>query len=106
MTLHTSALVAQLKLYRIQTEAAAAATTTAADAAAAVGPAPKPVKPVEDLISQFDSLPLFMRELPAEGDAGPDGEGNIALEALQNLAYEGTPDGECNALPGLKASHD
>ena len=39
-------------------------------------------------LASFDAVPLFMRDLPNE-DAG-----NVAVEALQSLVYEGTPDGE------------
>lgn len=40
-------------------------------------------------LADFDSTPLFMRSLPAASED----ESNTALAALQNLAYEGTPDG-------------
>lgn len=50
-------------------------------------------------MADFDSVPLFMRDLPG------DDSGNVAIEALQALVYEGTPDGEssgsgsCGVVP-------
>jgi len=49
-------------------------------------PAPAPSKTLNETMKEFDSVPLFMRDLPKE-------EGNTALEALQSLAFEGHPDG-------------
>lgn len=43
-------------------------------------------------MSSFDSVPLFMKELPAEDDAGNTGSSRDQLEALRSLAFEGTPD--------------
>jgi tetratricopeptide (TPR) repeat protein len=40
---------------------------------------------VNDLLEEFDAVPLFMRDLPE------DYEDNVALQALQALAYDGTP---------------
>ena len=40
-------------------------------------------------LAELDSIPLFMKSLPA----GLEDENNTGLAALQNLAYEGTPDG-------------
>jgi len=54
--------------------------------AALVGPAPKPYNAAEVLTS-FDSVPLFMRSLPEETSE------DSALAALQSLVYDGTPDG-------------
>jgi hypothetical protein len=42
----------------------------------------------DDHLAALDSTPLFMKSLPVE-DAD-----DIAVSALQSLAYEGTPDGE------------
>ncbi|CAD6892519.1 unnamed protein product [Tilletia controversa] len=47
-------------------------------------------KTKEDLLREFDSTPLFMRELPADEDGVPGGD--ATLEALQSLAFDGTPD--------------
>jgi hypothetical protein len=41
----------------------------------------------DEKLAGFDSIPLFMQQLP-EGD-----EDNTALSALQALIHEGTPDG-------------
>jgi hypothetical protein len=49
-------------------------------------PQPKPVS-VNDDLAAFDSVPLFMKSLPEDVTEDP------AISALQNLAYEGTPDG-------------
>lgn len=38
-------------------------------------------------MDSMDDVPLFMRELPS------DAEDNVALQALQSLVYEGTPEG-------------
>lgn len=51
-------------------------------APAAAGPAPAPERSIED---HFADVPLFMRDL---GD-----EPTAAIEALQSLAHDGTPDG-------------
>lgn len=42
---------------------------------------------VEQKLRDMDSVPLFMKGLPTEG------EQSEALEALQALVYDGTPDG-------------
>ena len=39
----------------------------------------------------LDRVPLFMRDLPA--DSAEDGMQNTAIEALQSLAYDGSPEG-------------
>lgn len=49
-------------------------------------PYPEP-RPPGFSFTDLDSIPLFMRHLPED-----DGSNNIALEALQALVYEGTPD--------------
>ncbi|KAI0375711.1 40S ribosomal protein S7 [Pilatotrama ljubarskyi] len=49
------------------------------------GPLPQP-PPSEEKLAAFDSVPLFMKSLPE--DAADD----VAISALQSLAYEGTPD--------------
>lgn len=46
-------------------------------------------------LADFDSTPLFMKSLPAASED----EENTALAALQNLAYEGTPDGAPTSSP-------
>jgi small subunit ribosomal protein S7e len=55
--------------------------------AAGLGPQPAPERSVDEVLAQFNDVPLFMKSL--EGDESE----NPALAALQNLAYEGTPDG-------------
>ncbi|KAI0693807.1 hypothetical protein BC835DRAFT_1352229 [Cytidiella melzeri] len=48
---------------------------------------PQPaVVSVDEKIAAFDSVPLFMKSLPDDVASDP------AISALQNLAYEGTPD--------------
>ncbi|KAG9007850.1 hypothetical protein FRB90_009205 [Tulasnella sp. 427] len=49
-------------------------------------PRPEP-RPAGISLADLDSIPLFMRHLPED-----DGSNNIALEALQSLVYEGSPD--------------
>ena len=53
----------------------------------AVGPAPKPIKTEEEMLAAFDSIPLFMKNLPEEDNQ------DTTLSALQSLIHEGTPDG-------------
>ncbi|CAL1701335.1 unnamed protein product [Somion occarium] len=49
-------------------------------------PQPPPKRDdADEFLSTFDSVPLFMKSLPDDTD-------NIAVEALQSLAFEGTPD--------------
>ncbi|KAI5124755.1 hypothetical protein M0805_005389 [Coniferiporia weirii] len=43
----------------------------------------------EDKLKEFDSVPLFMRSLPGLEDEAHD---STAINALQSLVYEGTPD--------------
>lgn len=50
-----------------------------------VGPQPLH-KNVEEKLAELDSVPLFMKSLPEDTD-------DVAIAALQELAYEGTPDG-------------
>lgn len=52
-----------------------------------LGPQPAPTGNVEEALAGFDDIPLFMKSLPED-----DSE-NVAISALQSLAYEGTPDG-------------
>jgi hypothetical protein len=54
----------------------------AAAPVAAAGPAPAPERSIDE---HFADVPLFMRELGEEP--------TVALEALQSLAHDGTPDG-------------
>lgn len=56
--------------------------------------AAKPAKDVDHLMKTFDSVPLFMTSLPEDGDEGD----RTALEALQSLTFDGTPDGESRPL--------
>lgn len=49
-------------------------------------PFPQPA-PIKDKLQEFDSVPLFMRSLPEDDTE------DIAISALQSLAYEGTPNG-------------
>jgi len=51
---------------------------------------PQPIKiDVQSKINELDSVPLFMKSLPDD----PSNQGE-ALDALQALVYDGTPDGE------------
>ncbi|KAF8529157.1 hypothetical protein BU17DRAFT_37747 [Hysterangium stoloniferum] len=45
---------------------------------------PQPI-PTDEKLREFDSVPLFMRSLPE------DATDDVAISALQSLAYEGTP---------------
>lgn len=42
---------------------------------------------IDNKLAAFDAVPLFMKSLPQEGTD------DIALDALQSLVYEGSPDG-------------
>ena len=57
-------------------------------AAPTTGPQPLSDEDVSKRLAEFDSIPLFMKSLPAEEETD-----NIALAALQSLVHEGTPDG-------------
>ncbi len=54
---------------------------------------------LEEKLKSLDEVPLFMRDLPPD-EAGQAAKGkgkedaNAAIEALQALAFDGTPDGE------------
>ncbi|KAI9000943.1 40S ribosomal protein S7 [Trametes punicea] len=48
-------------------------------------PLPQPI-PAEQKLAEFDSVPLFMKSLPE------DPADDVAISALQSLAYEGSPD--------------
>lgn len=63
--------------------------------AAAAGPEPAPERSIED---HFADVPLFMREL------GEDSQ-NDAIQALQSLAHDGTPDGASLSAPPLPSGH-
>lgn len=52
-----------------------------------VGPQPLSKEEMDQKLAAFDSVPLFMKSLPM------DDTDDVALSALQSLAYEGTPDG-------------
>ncbi|CDU26178.1 related to CNS1-cyclophilin seven suppressor [Sporisorium scitamineum] len=43
---------------------------------------------LESTLKSWDSVPLFMKDLPTSSDPGTD----TALEALQSLTFDGTPD--------------
>ena len=47
---------------------------------------PQPAS-IDEKLAAFDNIPLFMKSLPE------DGTDDVAISALQSLAYEGTPDG-------------
>lgn len=50
-------------------------------------------KTIGEAMKTFDSVPLFMKELPEANDGGDDAKGSdAALEALKSLAFDGTPD--------------
>ena len=52
-----------------------------------IGPQPMSSQEIEYKLAAFDSVPLFMKSLPAEDTD------NAVVAALQSLAHEGTPDG-------------
>ena len=56
----------------------------------------------EQKMKEFDSVPLFMRSLP-DSEALTD---DTAISALQSLAHEGTPDGECRKHYGMIQQND
>lgn len=62
-------------------------------------PAPKQRGDVDEQLKSFDHVPLFMRNLPRK--EGGDDASNVALEALQSLAFEGHPDGVLRLLAAL-----
>ena len=49
-------------------------------------PLPQPI-PLDDKLAAFDNVPLFMKSLPEDALDNP------VVNALQSLAYDGTPDG-------------
>ncbi|EJU00889.1 TPR-like protein [Dacryopinax primogenitus] len=55
-------------------------------------PQPPSAADVQRALSAFDKMPLFMKSLPSEQNDSVSDEPNVALEALQSLVYEGTPD--------------
>jgi len=55
-------------------------------------PLPQPAS-IDDKLKAFDNAPLFMKSLPT------DSEDDVVVQALQSLAYEGTPDG-CSKFQG------
>jgi len=57
---------------------------------AAQGPALAPDN-IQEKLAAMDNVPLFMRSLPSGDKAGADD--TTAIEALQALIHEGTPDG-------------
>lgn len=60
----------------------------------------KPQKDFESHLSSLDNVPLFMKDLPTDGS-----EDTLAIDALQSLTFDGTPDGQCGweceaSIPG------
>lgn len=51
------------------------------------GPQPLSKELLQEKLTAFDSVPLFMKTLPGEDTE------DAVLAALQDLAHEGTPDG-------------
>ncbi|KAG8903136.1 hypothetical protein FRB99_003679 [Tulasnella sp. 403] len=51
-----------------------------------------PARPHFASLADFDSVPLFMRDLPE------DDSGSLAMEALASLVYEGTPDEQARSF--------
>ena len=55
-------------------------------AMAGIYPEPIPKREdIDDLMKSFDTIPLFMQDMPEDD--------NVAMEALQSLVHDGTPDG-------------
>jgi len=50
-----------------------------------IGPEEAPESDFDEKMAAMEKLPLFTKSLG--------GEDNVAMQALQSLAYEGTPDG-------------
>lgn len=46
---------------------------------------------LENTLKSWESVPLFMKGMPTEGDGETD-ESQAAIEAIQSLAFDGTPD--------------
>lgn len=42
-------------------------------------------------------MPLFMKDLPKEADGADESTNFTALDALQSLTFDGTPNGMCGA---------
>lgn len=53
----------------------------------ASGPVRKTRQTEDEALAAFESIPLFMKDLPEDDIQNP------TLSALQSLIYEGTPDG-------------
>ncbi|KAG1715955.1 hypothetical protein ID866_1179 [Astraeus odoratus] len=51
-----------------------------------MGPEEAPRVDFDEKLAAVESLPLFMKSLPGEDTT------DVAVQALQSLAYEGTPD--------------
>ncbi|KAG9317184.1 40S ribosomal protein S7 [Chiua virens] len=56
--------------------------------ASQIGPQPLEVD-LDESLASLESLPLFMKSLPSDSE----GTDDVALQALQSLAYDGSPDG-------------
>ncbi|KAH8928160.1 hypothetical protein BT69DRAFT_1346846 [Atractiella rhizophila] len=67
---------------------------------------PDALDPSRDVFKDWDKVPLFMQSLPSELDSSRNdgenengvGKDNVALEALQSLMYEGTPEETAQSL--------
>lgn len=54
----------------------------------------KPQKTLDETLKSFESVPLFMKDLPTEDEAST--SSSAALDALQSLAFSGTPNEQAN----------
>ncbi|UZJ51075.1 hypothetical protein CBS101457_000395 [Exobasidium rhododendri] len=50
-------------------------------------PSPKPERDLKSHLDMLDNIPLFMKDLPVNGS-----EDTTAIDALQSLTFDGTPD--------------
>lgn len=61
-------------------------------------------KSFEDALKSFDSVPLFMKELPSENEAADENNGgpsgDTTMEALKSLAFSGTPNEQAANFKG------
>ena len=61
---------------------------------AGIYPEPIPKREdIDDLMKSFDTIPLFMQDMPEDD--------NVAMEALQSLVHDGTPDGQLIKFQGI-----
>ncbi|KAK3079910.1 hypothetical protein LTS18_003612 [Coniosporium uncinatum] len=82
-----SKMTAILSESSAQTEADTTTTSTAPP----LPPTKSAPKTADERWKELSKLPLFMNELDPDDEGGDGGEGNVQLEALRALAYEGTP---------------